>query len=255
MSPAAADAAASLLAMAGASEDVVGWAAAAFGAAAARTPGPALASRLAAGPLTPSWPPLAAASALGAVARRAPAALAASGAAARVAAATATLAGAPGPGVRAAAARAAGYLAAAQTLATLDGVLAGGAAKALVALASPDQDGDTQRAALAALRRAAVGGAGAPPDAGPDALTPHLGDIVTVLAALLAAASGPTKLAAERTLARVLRCDAGRDRADAFLASGRAGPMARTYLTDTFLKRLMRLPLDDADFGGDFGEP
>ena len=251
---AAADAAASLLATAGASDEVVGWAAAAYGAAAARTPGPALAARLSAGLLTPAWPPLAAASALGALARRAPAALAASGVTVKVAAAIATLAGATGPGVRAAAARAAGYLAAAQTLGTLDGVLAGGAAKALVALASPDQDGDTQRAALAALRRAAVGAAGAPPDAGPDALTPHLGDIVTVLVALLAAASGPTKLAAERTLARVLRCDAGSDRADSFLASGRAGPMARTYLTDTYVRRLGRLPLEATDFG-DFGEP
>lgn len=37
-----------------------------------------------------------------------------------------------------------------------------------------------------------------------DALTPHLGDLVPVIVSLVQQTLGPTKLAAERTLARVL---------------------------------------------------
>jgi hypothetical protein len=48
------------------------------------------------------------------------------------------------------------------------------------------------------------------------------------------------------------QADAGTDRAMAFLSSGTAGPVAKTYLTDSYLRRLGRLPLDDDDNRADF---
>ena len=252
---AAAAAAAGLLADPGAGEGVVAAAAAAFGAAAALSDGASLMAALATGPLSGAWPPLATAATVAALARRAPAALAAAGAVPKAAAAVKAAARAGGPGVRPAAARAAGYLAAADARGAARGALAAGAAAVLASLATPDQDGDTQRAALAGLRHAATAGTrGAPAGAGPDALRPHLADITASLAALLSSTSGPIKLTAERTLARVLAAGEGPERADAFLAGGAAGPLARTYLTDTYVTRLGRLPLDDADYGS-FGEP
>ena len=108
-----------------------------------------------------------------------------------------------------------------------------------------------QRAALGGLRFIAARDGGNP--ASP-VLAPHYGDVVTALCGLLAASSGPTKLAAERTLARVLRADAGPDAAAAFLASSGAGALAKTHLTEANVRRFGRLPLDEADEAADFGE-
>ena len=118
--------------------------------------------------------------------------------------------------------------------------------------------------AEAFIRRAAVGRLGADPKAGPDALKPFLPDLAAPHCGLLAAAAaggaagggGPVKLAAERTLARLLHADAGSDRAVEFLASPGAGPLAKTWLGPEAVRRMGRLPLDDeADGAADFGEP
>ena len=54
--------------------------------------------------------------------------------------------------------------------------------------------------------------------------------------------AGPTKLAAERTLGRVLQLDVSAEPCAAFLASGTAGALARTMLNDAYTRRLSRLP-------------
>lgn len=54
--------------------------------------------------------------------------------------------------------------------------------------------------------------------------------------------AGPTKLAAERTLARVLQLDSSPEPCAVFLASGTAGALARTMLTEAYQRRLSRLP-------------
>jgi hypothetical protein len=107
----------------------------------------------------------------------------------------------------------------------------------LVALLGPDQAADTQRHALAVLRRVAA--AGAP------ALAPHYGDLVPSVLAVIHATSGTTKLAAERTLARVLQLDATPEPAAAYLAGGKAGALAKNALTEAYLRRLARLPLEE----------
>ena len=63
--------------------------------------------------------------------------------------------------------------------------------------------------------------------------------------------SGTTKLAAERTLARTLRADtAGSGPAEAFLAGGSAGGLARTQLSEAYLRRLCKLPPGGDDDDG-----
>ena len=279
-------------------EAVVAAAAAAFGAAVALLPPDEASLLLDEGPLAwaavsassssaakqpPNlWSAPAAASALAAVARRASAPVLSriEGGGARAAAAALSLARAtPGGGsgsslsssaaalTRVAAARAAGYLATAEAVGDLPkgsalGKSSDSAALALATLVSPDQDSDVIRAAMASIRRAAVGKSGADPDAGPDVLKPFLPDLAAPLCGILAAAaaggggSGPVKLAAERTLVRLLRADAGSDRAVEFLASSGAGPLAKTWLGSEAVRRMGRLPLDDeADGAADFGEP
>ena len=44
-----------------------------------------------------------------------------------------------------------------------------------------------------------------------------------------------------------LQTDAGPDTALDFLSSGQGGSLARTYLTETYLRRLSRLPLNDEE--------
>ena len=81
----------------------------------------------------------------------------------------------------------------------------------------------------------------------PTALEPHYPSLVPSICSLLQDTAGPTKLAAERTLARVLQMDKGPTAAQAFLASGQAGSLAKGYLNESYLRRLGKLPLDDAD--------
>eukprot|EP00887_Chlorella_sp_A99_P001205 scaffold14.g1205.t1 len=64
----------------------------------------------------------------------------------------------------------------------------------LVALLGSDQDGEVQRTALAVARRVAA--------ASPGALAPHYRDVVPSICGVVQGSSGPTRLAAERCLAR-----------------------------------------------------
>ena len=44
-----------------------------------------------------------------------------------------------------------------------------------------------------------------------------------------------------------VQADAGPETAQEFLASGQGGPLARTYLTEAYTRRLGRLPLNDEE--------
>ena len=115
-----------------------------------------------------------------------------------------------------------------------------------------------------------------------DALMPHLTSLVPPIVSLLQQTQGPTKLAGDRTLSRVLqvslacRCtwcpalhfqfligyhartlpympcvlvqiDQGVTVVQDFLAMPGAGPTAKSYLTEACLRRRRRLPLSDDD--------
>lgn len=83
--------------------------------------------------------------------------------------------------------------------------------------------------------------------ASPAALEPHYSDLVPSVCAITQQTAGPTRLAAERTLARVLQLDAGLGAAQEWLASGTAGALAVGMLTETTLRRLSRLQAADDD--------
>ena len=115
-----------------------------------------------------------------------------------------------------------------------------------------------------------------------DALVPHLTYLVPPIVSLLQQTQGPTKLAGDRTLSRILQVslacrsiwcpvfrfqfligqhvrtlpympcvlvqiDQGVTVVQDFLAMPGAGPTAKSYLTEACLRRLSRLPLSDDD--------
>ncbi|KAK9840722.1 hypothetical protein WJX81_000165 [Elliptochloris bilobata] len=140
--------------------------------------------------------------------------------------------------VRLAAARAGGFL----SLAELRGELPAGCLTLLVplfvCLLGTDQSSDVQRQQMHVLRTLA--------QTREDALTPFLGELVPSLVGLVQQTLGPTKLAAERSLARILHMDQGCTTVQDFLASGVAGTaVSRQYLTEAAQRRLSRLPLDE----------
>ncbi|KAL4418976.1 hypothetical protein ABPG77_004449, partial [Micractinium sp. CCAP 211/92] len=139
----------------------------------------------------------------------------------------------PSADVKAAAARATGRLLLSQ-IAEAEG----GAPQSLPALVSTvvallgmDQDSEVQRTMLSVLRRVAA--------ASPAALPPHWKDVVPSICAI--GSAGPTKVAAERTLARVLALDRGLEPALAFVPAG--GPL------EAFLRRLSKMPTEEEDDG------
>ncbi|EFN56582.1 hypothetical protein CHLNCDRAFT_144295 [Chlorella variabilis] len=147
----------------------------------------------------------------------------------------------PSPDVKAAAARATGRLLLAQAEEgqgappqSLPMLLSTG-----VALLGMDQDSEVQRTMLSVLRRVAA--------ASPRALPPHWKEVVPSICAIVQGTSGPTKVAAERCLARVLGLDRGLDAALAWVPSG--GPLARTILQEVYLRRLSKLPTEEDDDG------
>ena len=89
-----------------------------------------------------------------------------------------------------------------------------------MALLGQDQDASVQKTMLSVLRRVAV--------ASPAALQPHWKDLVPSVCAIVQGSAGPTKVAAERTLARVMSLDKGIEPALAWVPSG--GPLARTIM-------------------------
>ncbi|KAL4444093.1 hypothetical protein ABPG75_011830 [Micractinium tetrahymenae] len=147
----------------------------------------------------------------------------------------------PSADVKAAAARATGRLLLAQ-IAEAEG----GAPQSLPALVSTilallgmDQDSEVQRTMLSVLRRVAA--------ASPAALPPHWKEVVPSICATVQGSAGPTKVAAERTLARVLALERGLEPAMAFVPTG--GPLVRTIMQEAFLRRLSKMPTEEEDDG------
>ncbi|KAK9804294.1 hypothetical protein WJX72_005256 [[Myrmecia] bisecta] len=203
-----------------------------------------LQSLLAAGPLAPpapAWPDrLGAALTLAALAQAAPGRLQEGGAVRSTVDTILRLSRDDSMPVKLAAGKATGLL----VLAEVGGQVAGGSALAplvpvLVALLGNDQASDVQRQGLQVLRL--VAGADA------TALEPYYSSLVPSICSLLQETAGPTRLAAERTLACVLQIDRGLDAVQRFLASGTAGSLARSTLADTYVRRLSRLGPGDED--------
>ena len=79
------------------------------------------------------------------------------------------------------------------------------------------------------------------------ALDPHWSALLPSLCSLAQDTAGPTKLATERTLARLLDLEDSTDKARHYLSSGQAGSLVRSYLNDAKLRALSKLPLDNDD--------
>lgn len=79
------------------------------------------------------------------------------------------------------------------------------------------------------------------------ALDPHWPALLPSLCSLAQDTAGPTKLATERTLARILMLDDSTDKAQLFLSSGQAGSLVKSYLSDAKLRALSKLPMDSDD--------
>ena len=80
-----------------------------------------------------------------------------------------------------------------------------------------------------------------------EALEPHWAALLPSLCSLAQDTAGPTKLATERTLARILELDDSTDKAQHFLTSGQAGSLVKGDLTDAKLRALSKLPVDSED--------
>jgi hypothetical protein len=113
-----------------------------------------------------------------------------------------------------------------------------------VSALGPDRDVEVQRAALASLRRLGGRRGGAP------ALAPHFGDLVPPVLAIAGRAAGTSKLSAERALARMMGLEAQPALAQKFIVGAAAGPALRAALTESYQRRLARLPQEDATLDG-----
>lgn len=234
----------STISSAGEDEVVLRAAAGAQGAYAARCSLPELQTLLHAGPLAPartgSWGErLGAALVAEAVARYASPRIEEAGELQAFVSAVAKLAKDESVEVKQAAGKTVGLLVASQlkqggTSSSLSSLVS-----VIVALLGRDQHGEVQRQMLAVLRHIVA--------AEPAALQPHYPDIVPSVLSMIQDSSGSTKLAAERTLAKVLQLDVSTDAAQAYLSSGKAGSLAKGQLTEAYMRRLARLPVPEED--------
>ena len=80
-----------------------------------------------------------------------------------------------------------------------------------------------------------------------DALDPHWSALVPSLCSIAHDTSGPTKMAADRTLSRILSLDQNTDKAHTFLGSSQAVAFVRGHLTDSRLRALAKLTPDTDD--------
>ena len=80
-----------------------------------------------------------------------------------------------------------------------------------------------------------------------DALDPHWSALVPSLCSIAHDTAGPTKMAADRTLSRILSLDLNSDKAHTFLASNQAVTFVRSHLTDSRLRALAKLTPDTDD--------
>jgi hypothetical protein len=114
----------------------------------------------------------------------------------------------------------------------------------LVALLGRDQHSEVQKQALGVLRRLSAVGA--------SALEQYYPDLVPSVLSMIQDSSGSTKLAAERTAARVLQLDIGTEATQTYLSSGKPGALAKQMLTETYCRRLARLPATEEDDLADY---
>ena len=79
------------------------------------------------------------------------------------------------------------------------------------------------------------------------ALEPHWAALLPSLCSLAQDTAGPTKLATERTLARILQLEDSTHNAENFVNTPLAGSLVRGYLTDMKLRSLSKLTPDGDD--------
>lgn len=103
----------------------------------------------------------------------------------------------------------------------------------------PDQHVEVQKQTLAILRRIA--------SESPTALIPFFVSMVPTVIGTTKEATGATKLAAERTLAKILQIESGEEVTSKYLAQPGIGPVAKASLTESYLRRLLRI----SDYEGD----
>ncbi|DBB12167.1 TPA: hypothetical protein ACH3X3_006274 [Trebouxia sp. C0006] len=129
-------------------------------------------------------------------------------------------------------------------LAELDGHVPEGCAMeplvpVLIALLGRDQNSEVQRQGLQVIRRICL--------AKSSALEPHWAALLPSLCSLAQDTAGPTKLATERTLARILQLEDSTHKAEHFVNTPLAGSLVRGYLTDMKLRSLSKLTPDGDD--------
>ena len=103
-----------------------------------------------------------------------------------------------------------------------------------LALLGPDQHVECQKQTMAILRAIA--------NEMPEALVPHFVALVPTLIGSTKTSTGATKLAAERTLATVLRLSIGEERyVREYLEGKDIGAVAKTALSEAYTRRLVRI--------------
>ncbi|GMH32908.1 hypothetical protein BSKO_00742 [Bryopsis sp. KO-2023] len=108
---------------------------------------------------------------------------------------------------------------------------------------APDQSTDLHSEGLAALRKICT--------ANPMLLQVHFGDIVPSLCSLVQSATGIIKLSSEKTLAQVLNMGDEEDAVRSYLGSN-PGAMVKSVLTESYLRKLQRLPLEKEEEDEDY---
>jgi HEAT repeat protein len=103
-----------------------------------------------------------------------------------------------------------------------------------LALLGPDQHVECQKQTMAILRAIA--------DASPEALVPHFVSLIPTLISSTKTTTGATKLAAERTLACVLRLSTGDEGVvKHYLEQRDVGAVAKATLSEAYTRRLVRI--------------
>lgn len=80
-----------------------------------------------------------------------------------------------------------------------------------------------------------------------NALDRHWPALLPSVCSIAQSTAGPTKVAAERTLSRILTLDLNLDKAQNFLASSQATSLVKTYLDDRRLRLLAKLTPETDD--------
>ena len=108
----------------------------------------------------------------------------------------------------------------------------------------PDQHIEVQKQTLAILRAIAT--------RLPDALVPYFVSLIPTVISTTKEATGATKLAAERTLAKILQVESGDEIVSSYLARPDIGAVAKATLTEPYIRRLLRITDTDIDDLADY---